>query len=281
MSRTARRLAGITLFLVSASLPAAEIEHTLAIGGELLWFDYREFDENDVLLDKETGPLPGFAANWQLKSPRWFLAAEAEIAPGIVAYDGQTQTGTPTRTDTRTLLFDARLLGGYRFGPAARHRHRLYAGAGYHYWYRDILSGTASDGTSVAGLLETYQWAWLLFGTRLTLWQNPAHALQLDARYRWMLAGTMGVDFKGYGGYDDTTLALATEDGWRLGLTWTWSLQPDRTLSVEPYLSAWNLGDSDLATRTRNGVPTGDLPIYEPRSKTRNMGVRVLYRLRF
>ncbi len=63
MSRAVRRLAGIALFLVSASLPATEIEQTLAIGGELLWFDYREFDENDVLLDKETGPLPGFAAN--------------------------------------------------------------------------------------------------------------------------------------------------------------------------------------------------------------------------
>jgi len=280
MSRTSRRLAGIALFLVSASLAATEIEHTLALGGELLWFDYREFDENDVLLDKETSPLPGFVANWQLKSPRWFLAAETEIAPGIVDYDGQTQTGTPTRTDTRTLLFDVRLFGGYRFGPATRYRHRLYAGVGYHYWYRDILPGTASDGTSVAGLLETYQWAYLLFGTRLTLWQNPAHALQLDARYRWMLAGTMGVDFKGYGGYDNTTVALATEDGWRLGLAWTWSLQPDRTLSVEPYLSAWNLGRSDLAAVTRNGAPTG-VTILEPRSKTRNIGVRALYRLRF
>ncbi len=280
MNGVCRRLAGIALCLVSATLPAAEIGKTLAIGGELMWFDYREFDTNGSLLDKETGPLPGFVANGELTGPRWFLGAEAEMAPGIVAYDGQTQTGTPTRTDTRTFLFDARLIGGYRFGPATQHRHRLYAGAGYHYWYRDILPGTASDGTPVAGLLETYQWAYLLFGTRLTLWQSPAHALQLDARYRWMLAGTMGVDFKGYGGYDNTTVALATEDGWRLGLTWTWSLQPDRTLSVEPYFSAWNLGRSDLAALTRTGAATGNL-ILEPRSKTRNVGVRVLYRLRF
>ncbi len=273
-------LGGLALYFVFTAVSAAETESSFAIGGELFRFDYREFDTDGSLLDKETGPMPGFVANWQTKARHWFVGAEGEIAPGIVDYDGQTQTGTPTRSETRTLLFDARLLGGYRFGPTNRHGHRLYAGAGYHYWYRDILDSTASDGTPVAGLLETYRWAYLLFGTRLTLWQNVKHAIQIDARYRWMLTGTMTVDFRGYGGYDNTTLALATEDGWRLALLWRWSLRANRSLSIEPYVSAWNLGRSDLAALTRNGSSTGDL-ILEPRSETRNAGIRVRYHYRF
>jgi len=259
---------------------AAPLQQEVDLGGELLWMDYREFDTDNSLLDKETGPLPGLAARWQLAGARWFLAAEGEWHPGIVEYDGQTQTGKPVRTDTRTFLFDGRLLGGHAFGPVKRPRFRLFGGLGYHYWYRDILNSTAVDGSPVAGLLEEYQWAYVLAGGALRLWQSGRHEVHVEGRYRRMLFGTMAVDFKGYQGYDDTDVVLATEDGLRLALRWRWELPSGRAILFEPWYATWNLGRSNLAAVTRNGTPVG-VPILEPRSETRNAGLRVSYRWRF
>ncbi len=271
-------LAGMLWLCLPGLTPAAPLQQEVDLGGELRWMDYREFDTDGRLLDKETGPLPGLAARWQLAGGRWFLAAEGEWHPGIVEYDGQTQTGIPVRTDTRTFLFDGRLLGGHAFGNA--NRFRLSGGLGYHYWYRDILNSTATDGSPVAGLLEEYQWAYLLVGADLRLWHADRHELRLEGRYRRMLFGTMRVDFKGYQGYDDTDVVLATEDGLQLALRWRWELPSGRAIVFEPYYATWNLGRSNLAAVTRNGTATGDL-ILEPRSETRNMGLRVSYRWRF
>ena len=257
---------------------AAPLQQEFDLGGELLWFDYREFDTDGSLLDKETGPLPGLAARWQLAGARWFLAAEGEWVPGLVEYDGQTQNGIPVRTDTRTFLFDARLLGGRAFGDG--NRFRLFGGLGYHDWYRDIQPGTAVDGSPVAGLLEVYQWAYLLAGGELRIWHSGRHEVHLEGRYRQMLFGTMAVDFKGYQGYDDADVVLATEDGLRLALRWRWELGPGQALVFEPHYATWNLGRSNLAAVIRNGASTGIL-ILEPRSQTRKVGMQVSYRWRF
>jgi hypothetical protein len=245
----------------------------LGVGFDAMYFDYREFNGNDVLLDKETGTIPGLHLSAALQWDKWYSELVYEYHLGTVNYDGQTQNGDPLSTDTEEDIVDLSLVVGRHFGAVSRYRSAFYAGLGYHYWERNILpTGT------VAGLLETYKWSYALLGTKLSFLKSSKNGLLLDLRVRRMLDATMDVDFLGFNNWDNVTLNLGEDWSYRIGLQYILSLNPNASLTIEPYISTWFIKRSDRQEITRGGNPLPlTLVIYEPRSETTNVGVSVRY----
>ncbi|MFB6260199.1 MAG: hypothetical protein ABEJ96_04985, partial [Thiohalorhabdaceae bacterium] len=78
-------------------------------------------------------------------------ALEARGYVGEVNYDGETQTGTPLKTEVAYLggLGEARV--GYRFvADWANYGFDTMAGLGGEYWSRDIQDGSTASGQSVS-----------------------------------------------------------------------------------------------------------------------------------
>jgi len=268
-------LLGIVVFPSTWATPTIN----LGVGFDAMYFDYREFNGNDILLDKETGPMPGLHLSAALQWDNWYSELVYEYHLGTVEYDGQTQNGIPLTTDTEEDIVDLSLLVGRHFGVASRYRSAVYGGLGYHYWERNILpTGT------VAGLLETYEWSYALLGIKLSFLKSSKNGLLLDLRVRRMLDATMDIDFLGFtdengNQWDNTSLNLGEDWSYRLGLPYILSLSRNASLTIEPYISTWFIERSDSQELTSGGQPllVQRLVVYEPRSETTNVGISLRY----
>jgi len=95
-------------------------------------------------------------------------ALEARGYVGEVNYDGETQTGTPLKTDVNYsgVMGEARV--GYRFAPAwAQYGFDVLAGLGGEFWSRDIQDSSISQNNQVVhvdGYEEEYTLAYTKFG---------------------------------------------------------------------------------------------------------------------
>ena len=255
----------------SASAP----EYSLGLGVDATRFYYREFDNNDVVLNTEKGVIPGLVINAAIEWERWYTEFNYQYNFGKVEYDGQTQTGIPVTTDTEEDIVDVNLLVGRYFGDNARYRSVLYAGLGYYYWERNILPLP-----SVAGLLETYEWSYAIVGGKFSLLKASDNGLFIDARLRRMLNATMEVNFLGYRNWDNLDLDLGEEWSFRVGVPYVHSLDKNASLNIEPYLSTWFIGRSADKELTSGGTPVG-ISAHEPRSETINLGITVKYLYQF
>jgi len=250
----------------------------LGVGFDAMYFDYREFNGDDVLLDKETGPMPGLHLSGTLQWENWYSELVYEYHLGRVEYEGQTQNGDPLTTDTEEDIVDLSVIVGRHFGVPSRYRSAVYAGLGYHYWERNILPTS-----TVAGLLETYEWSYALLGVKLSFLRSTTNGLLLDLRVRRMLDATMEVDFLGFMNWDTTTLNLGEDWSYRLGLPYILSLGHNASLTIEPYISTWFIERSDTREITSGGLPLTPvrLVIHEPRSETTNVGISLRYSHQF
>lgn len=255
----------------------------LGMGFDAMYFDYREFNGQKVLLDKETGPMPGLHLGAALQWDNWYSELLYEYHLSTVDYDGQTQNGDPLMTETEEDIVDLSLVIGRHFGSVSRYRSALYAGLGYHYWERNILpTGT------VAGLLETYEWSYALLGMKLSFLKSSQNGLLLDFRIRRMLDATMDIDFLGFtdingNQWDNTTLNLGEDWSYRLGLPYIMSLSQNASLTLEPYISTWFIQRSNTRELTNSGAPlqVERLVIHEPQSETTNVGISIRYLRQF
>lgn len=260
---------GLLFSSLAWSAPALD----LGIGVDAMYFDYREFDDNDILLNKEVGLLPGLVLSAKLDWEHWYSELNYQYNRGTVEYDGQTQTGTPIITDTEEDIIDVSLIVGRYFGGAAAYRSAIYAGLGYYYWERNILpTGT------VSGLFETYEWSYALLGGKFSLLKSSDTGLLLDVRLRRMLDATMEVDFLGFQNLDNLELDIGEEWSLRVALPYIMTIDQHARFSIEPYLTTWFIGRSPDVEVTSGGLP---LPIptvaHEPRSETTNLGVSFKY----
>lgn len=275
-ARRSRRYGWLLVPLILLCLaPPVLAEREFAIGLTGLQFDYTEYDDNNVFLDGEQGLLPGIVFELAARQKQTFSKASFSYYSGDVDYDGQTQGGVPAFTDTATRIWRVEATGGAWFRPEFGAPFSLYGGVGYHFWRRDIQSGQDINGNPVSGLLEEYEWLFLILGTEIRLLDGPDTRISLDGRLQHMLDATMyaylgdGLDFD-----------LGEKTGVRLSMPFSFRLSSHTRLQVEPYLSYWDLGRSNVLEVTVNGVPQGVF-FLEPRSETRNSGLRVLVQSRF
>ena len=271
-------LLGIVVFPSTWATPTIN----LGVGFDAMYFDYREFNGNDFLLDKETGPMPGLHLSAALQWDNWYSELVYEYHLATVDYDGSAD-GIPYVTETEEDIVDLSLIVGRNFGHKSRHRSAVYGGLGYHYWDRNILPGIQGDET-ISGLFETYKWSYALFGMKLSFLQSSQNGLLLDVRVRRILDATMDVDFLGFtdpfdNQWDNTTLNLGEDWSYRVGLPYILSLSQNASLTIEPYISTWFIQRSNTQELTSGGEPLQVVRrvIWEPRSETTNVGISLRY----
>jgi hypothetical protein len=263
---------GLLISPVTWSAP----DFTFGVGIDAMRFYYREFDDDDAILNTEKGVIPGLVLNAAFEWETWYTEFNYKYNTGKVEYDGQTQTGIPVITDTQEDIADVNLIAGRYFGSASYYRSSFYGGLGYYYWERDILPGQTVTGVPVGGLFETYEWSYALLGGKFSLFDSTNKGLLLDLRLQRMLDATMEVDFLGFNNWDNLELDLSEEWSFRIGLPYILSTKDNARLTIEPYLITWFIGRSPDKQITSGGVPTGFIAA-EPRSETYNFGLTVKY----
>ena len=248
---------GLLISPVTWSAP----DFTFGIGFDAMHFYYREFDDDETILNTEKGVIPGLVLSAGLEWETWYTEFNYKYNTGKVEYDGLTlRTRTPVTTDTQEDIVDVNLIAGRYFGTAAYYRSSIYGGLGYYYWERDILPGKDINGNSVGGLFETYEWFYALLGGRFSLKESSERGLLLDLRLQRMLNASMEVEANGL------QFDLGEEWSFRVGLPYILSTKDNNKLTFEPYLITWFIGRSP-------NVGTS----YEPRSETYNVGLTVKY----
>lgn len=251
----------------------------LFVGASLMNFGYTEFAADDAWLDEENGVVPGLLVGGTLHWSKAYASLAMNYYFGEVEYQGQTQSdnpalsGLPISSVSDTDIFDTTVIAGYQFSSL-----NIYAGLGYYFWRRNIRPTVTSSGLPVAGVLEFYSWSYALLGAKTELWRNWTSQLELDLRVTRMLDANMEVDFLGFSGYDNATLNLGEDWGFRLAVPWTFQfVESESSIIIEPYYTSWNLKRSSVTELTVGGVATGS-GVVEPRSETRNFGISIYFR---
>lgn len=258
---------------------AVASDFSFDVGADIKDFNYQEFDDNNFILDEEHGLLPGVKLGLEWQWPTWYLNLDSSMSAGTVDYSGFTQSnipaldGIPVNTTTDTLIIDSLLTSGYRFGTHKRNFSSLYAGLGYHFWYRGIRDGNDAQGNPVSGLDEYYSWIYAALGGKWAMFNSQRIGGALNVQARHNLAGNMSLTLPGS---DQMDFTLGNDWSVRLSVPFQYYISKRSSLTLQPYYETWNLGKSNVVEQTVNGVPTGNAYL-EPRSETRNMGIWFTY----
>jgi hypothetical protein len=259
-------------FLLSITNVAAQEKSCIfssEAGVRLESYEYRETDDNNQLIDKEYGLLPGLTLGLAATCNQWELAVRGVQQRARLEYDGQTNTGAKflTRTDENIRDLSAQL--GRRFSVGDTNSIGIYGGVGYWQWQRNI----ASKGR-VSGLDEKYRWRYYYLGGNVALIEQKPHQLLFDVRWLRMTQAKLSVDFLGV--FDKPEdLSLDVRNGWRVAIPWQYLLDSSNTIRVEPYAQGWRIPRSDAKPLSRNGLIAGDF--FEPASQTRSYGFNMTW----
>ena len=228
-------------------------------GVSALRFDYAECQDNGSLLDREFGGIPGFSLRLTQRVSEWEWEEDASYHFGRVPYTGQTNAGEPYDTKTDEDILDTAVRLGRWLGGWAM----PYAGLGYRRWDRDILPG------SINGLFESYRWKYFWLGSKFVAYQQEATDVILDIGWIRPIDPVLYVDFRGT--YNvEPKLMPESLDGLRLMLTARLAIFEKGALMLEPYFEYWRLGRSPV-------VISGGISVYEPESKTKNIGLNLRF----
>jgi hypothetical protein len=229
------------------------------LGLSALAFDYEEFDDAGVSLDREEGWLPEVQAGLSRDYGRWFLETTLNWSYGQVDYSSPAASSTADE-DIRNL----EMIGGIPLQFTGQQRISVIAGAGYHEWRRDIRATPAAS-----GLDETYRWGYAVVGLRGERSFDAANRIVLDLQLTRTISPDIKVHFDQ--SYDDVSLELGAENGYRVNLMFDRKLGRGKTFWLMPWYEYWELGRSSDTVLSSNGVPVGT--VFEPRSETGNFGI--------
>ena len=224
---------------------------TAEIGVSAVRFHYTEFKDDGTTWDKEAGNIPGLTFKLTRRISAWEWEGMASYHYGRVAYTGQTNFGVPYNTRTDEGIGDVALRLGRWFEDS--YPIMPYAGLGYRRWDRDIRPA------SLGGLFESYRWKYAWLGAKIIVYQKSVSHFVLDIGWIKPIAPVLQVNVY------NASLNPESRDGLRLMLTSQQALSENTTLILEPYYEYWELGRSP-------SVSSGGITVYEPASKTRNLG---------
>ncbi|NOX76965.1 MAG: hypothetical protein GXP17_10215, partial [Gammaproteobacteria bacterium] len=262
------------LLLSGAMLPTSVYSTSsdayLNFGIGLQNFGYKEFDTQNVLLDREDGLLPGlvmeFGKNWQSVS----LALRFERFDGPVNYDGQTQAGTAlvTKTDERITTVETQLR--FKLKQFPQHDVMLIAGLGYREWRRNIR---ATNTTS--RLFEVYRWNYLSLGGAATLWRRGQWSGGIDVRWLRPVRPNISVNVIGF---DEINLDLKPRNSARVSFPFHMGTMAGQSWMLTPYWESWYFERSEEKRLTMEGMPSAFV-VSEPRSETNILGITLSVQL--
>jgi hypothetical protein len=231
------------------------------IGLSTLRFRYEEYNDSGGLFNKEQGSIPGITLKLGQRRSDWEWESAGSYHYGQVSYTGQTNLGSPYNTRTEESIGDVSLRLGRWFGE--RHPFMPFAGIGYRRWDRNILPGT------LGGLFESYRWSYAWAGAKFMAYRNKTSSYVLDVGLLKPHKPELHIDFKGTYNVEPVVYPKS-KLGLRVLLTSNWAFSNGTGLAIEPYYEFWELGRSPT-------VVDGPISVYEPASKTRNIGLNLRF----
>ena len=253
----------LTINAFAANKPTSQ---SISLGLALQDFGYKEFSDQNTLLDREDGWIPGISGSYSRQTGKYSLDINLSYLKGNVVYDGQTQGGLPHKTHTNEQIIDTSISLGILDPVKLANPTVLYFGLGFREWQRDILPTS-----TVLGLFETYSWHYGFIGGKIELLRKEKLSLWLDGRFTRPINPTMNICLSNF---DCENLNLGVSTSGRVSVPVHYQLHTNNKLIIEPYFESWNFGRSPDKALTINGTPTGSV-IHEPRSETRNIGITV------
>jgi hypothetical protein len=251
------------LFLVLGFIQmgsAAEVAQpsatTAEIGFSVLRFDYAELKDDGTTWDKELGSIPGLSFRLTRRYASWEWEGMASYYYGRVDYTGQTNLGTPYNTHTDEEISNVALRLGRWFEGS--YPVMPYAGLGYRHWNREIQP------SSLGGLFETYRWKYANVGAKVMFYKHGSSNFMLD------IGWIKPIDPVMHAGIYNTSLNPESQDGLQLMLTSHMAITENTILILEPYFEYWKLGFSPSVT-------SGGITVYEPASRTKNLGINLRF----
>ena len=246
------------------------IANALEVTPTLYFFNYQEFDQNDVLLDKEQGVLPGIKLSYADVTERDTLKFNASLYGGRVDYDGQTQSGIPHQTETDEQLFK---LGISYFQHRVIHFPGLFF-AGLHYWYWDRDIQTRNNilaGGPVQGLHELYSWYETELGLKFI--SDSSYWLELSVMYNFNPKMELFLPS------GDVAFKLKSRPGYRIRAGKTWANNASMTTNISLFAEYWEFGRSEpVSVADFFGSPND---LFEPDSETFNSGLEFSFIYKF
>lgn len=248
--------AAIFVLLFSFTVQA---ESQFSIAPALLYFDYTEFSKSGVILDKETGWVPGLQLH--LDKP---LNEQLTVKLELTAYDGSVdyEGNTQTTTEANIIRFGAGIET-----PLSTHTDLIF-GVTHNEWQRDI-----QDSSTLLGPFEIYRWWEISLGISSQFWINDTQSWQAEASLLRIIKPTIHVDLS-KADLGKADLDLGTDWGARLQLSWKREITSDWQYSFSIFYEAWNFGRSGIKA-TSGGA--GSLFVVEPRSETRHSGLLLAF----
>jgi len=267
-------LSAMILFMLPVAVVFPFTEEGLIVSATTLNFDFREYDENSEQKLSEIGWIFGVKGQYKKAYDNLYLGAQYSFSKGLVKYDGETQRGLEHVTQTDETIHDGSIEIGRIYESWRLHDYAvIYLGAGMHRWIRDI-----KDKNNVAGLFETYTWAYLNIGARGFIYRTKNAFIMVEINVLRTLFPEIEVNYKGI--FDNQTLDLGEHYGAKFALPVRYRISNVIYLNIEPYWESWDLGRSKHEPIKDDGVVTTG-GVHEPRSASRlfglNIGVQLLF----
>lgn len=257
----------MTVFMVMP-LPAAatDIGWQAGIGGDVRWFDWREYQKGNQLL-VESGPLGALIGDVGLNYGPAYVSAELLWGGGLAQYDGRLQApqNTPYSADAWERIADSQLRLGWR-----AQRWDVHAGLMQRDWHRNIDGNAAAN---VSSAEERYRWRLATIGGEMTVFST--------AEWQVAVAADVGrpIDSfqKVYGRVFD---AFEVEPGdgryWRIALPLRRHGET-QTLTIEPYFQYQDMDPSNYVPAYMNGqrvtLNGHAISLFQPESERREFGL--------
>ena len=246
----------LTLIFLLLNASASFAETQLTLSPSLIHFDYSEFSQTNKLLDREKGWLPGIDLNLSHTiNTDWSFDIDSAYYTGKVDYAGETQSGIPASTDTKTDLFRI----GAQINRNLYNNTQLFIGARLHQWNRNI-----QDSTNVTGLEEKYRWQELSIGLNAYIYQNGNDILDIEVAYLLIKNATMHIDLSRVD-YGTATLDLTNGTGGRLKISWNREHEKNIRYGIGLVVEGWNFGRSNTKPTQGGSVVAF---VTEPSSET-------------
>ena len=242
---------------------ASEWDITIGLQGQS--FNYRELDEQAGTLLSENGFIPGLDLSLSYHQQPFFLSTQIHYVKGSVDYDGQTQSGIPLTTTTKSELGSWYSSAGWNIEDNVAVLLRLSE----HYWDRDIQA------TNTTGnLFERYSWNQAGVGLQIRHDINPKSIIRLHGVLSKTHKPQVLVDLRPYGG-ENVLLELGTETSIELGSEWLYKMSPSFALGLGAKYQKYRFEKSESKTTSLNSTSIG---ISEPSSKTELINLSLFLR---
>ncbi len=272
-----RVLCGLTGVL-SAAIASAGHDQGVTLSGSVTRFNFSEYNDEGIVSVDESGYVYGSKLDFRKRWDRLYVGAKFDVSKGTVAYNGQRLLGDmdmkPYETTTTETIMDGSVQIGRVYESWRSYDFSVvYAGLGYHQWVRDIKSRILFEDNitkKILGPFEVYRWAYFQVGARGFLFRTDRMFVLVDFNLLRTLAPSMTSDTKGL--LDKQHLELGSHFSGRVSIPVRYEVFSRWLLTLEPFYEAWDIGRSQHAVLTDEGVMS-TFGAHQPRSASRNYGV--------